>query len=46
MVGEIIETSLSQTARNALKLSIMVGENYEVSSSQMAEKAFNLKCPP
>ena len=46
MVGELFETSLSQTARNALKLSIMVGENYDVSSSQMTKKGFNWKCIP
>ena len=41
MVAENFEISSSQTARTALKLPIMVGEDYELSLSQMTENAFN-----
>ena len=37
MVAEILKTSSSQTARNSLKLSVMAGENVEISLSQMAK---------
>ncbi len=40
MVGENVESHMSQMAKNALKLSTMVGENLEICWSQMAKNAF------
>ena len=42
MVEENFEIYFSQMAKNAFKLSIMVGENFEIYFSQMAKNAFKL----
>ena len=41
---KMLKICISEMARNALKLSTMVGENFEICVSEMARNA--LKCPP
>ena len=43
MVVENVEIYLSQMAKNALKLSIMVGENFEIYLFQMAKNVLKIK---